>query len=103
MDEGWFALLMLLRQRHPCLDSKQALPGAPALSASALGVHDAPARPHPIDRTWFDGFLGTKTVAVQDLTLEQVGHGREVNVRMGTHVDALVGQELGRAHLVEED
>ena len=45
MDEGWFALLLLLRQRHPCLDPEQALPGAPTLSASALGVQmPRPAR-----------------------------------------------------------
>src|SRR5207237_6674831 len=43
------------------------------------------------------------TVAMKDLSLEQVGDRREIDVRMRTHVDALIGQKLGRAHLVEED
>ena len=103
MDECGVALLLLVRQRHPGLDPEQALPGPLALRACALRMHDAAAGPHPVDRTWLDGLLGAETVAVQDLAFEQVSDRRQVDVRVGTDVDALVGQELGRAHLVEED
>ena len=40
---------------------------------------------------------------MQDLALEQVGDSRQVDVWMGTHIDSLVCQELGRAHLIEKD
>src|SRR5215204_6223026 len=103
MDECWVALLLLLGQSHPGLDSKEALPSPPPLRAGALGMHDAAAGPHPVDGTRFDGLLGAETVPVQDLPLEEVSHSREIDVRVRTHVDALIRQELGRAHLVEED
>jgi hypothetical protein len=66
-------------------------------------MHDAAARAHPVHRRRLDRLLGPQAVAVQDLALEEVGHGGQVDVRMRAHVDALVGQELGRPHLVEED
>jgi len=66
-------------------------------------MHDATASPHPVDGTRFDGLLGTEAVAVQDVPLEQVSHSREIDVRVRTHVNTLIRQELGRAHLVEED
>ena len=70
MDECGVALLLLVRQRHPGLDSEQALPSPPALRAGALGMNDAAAGPHPVDGTGFDGLLGAETVPVQDLALE---------------------------------
>ena len=36
-------------------------------------------------------------------TVEQVGDGREADVRMRQHVDAAAGRQHGRPHLVEED
>src|SRR5829696_3214789 len=60
-------------------------------------------RPASSSRPLLDGLLGAETVAVKNLPLEQVSHRSKVDVRMGTHVDALVGEELGRAHLVEKD
>src|SRR5215203_588735 len=103
MHKGRVALLLLLRQRHPGLDAEKALSTTPPVRARALGMHDAAAGPHPVDRPWFDGPFGAQTVAVQDLTLKQVGDSCQVDVRMGTHIDSLVCQELGRAHLIEKD
>src|SRR5215203_2077845 len=65
-------------------------------------MHDAATGPHPVHGPWL-GLLGAETVAVKNLPLEQVSHRSKVDVWMGTHVDALVGEELGRAHLVEKD
>ena len=42
-------------------------------------------------------------VAVHDVAVEQVGHGGEPDMRVRAHVHALAGDELHRAHLVEED
>jgi len=39
---------------------------------------------------------------MQDLALEEVGHGREPDVRMGTHVEAVARCEPHRPHVVEE-
>ena len=46
---------------------------------------------------------GAQAVAMEHLALEQVGDGGEPDVRVRAHVDAVADQELGRAHLVEED
>jgi hypothetical protein len=40
---------------------------------------------------------------VQDLAVEQVGHGREADMRVRADVQPPPGQELARPHLVEED
>src|SRR4051794_36033004 len=103
MDESRVALLRLLWQSHPSLDSEQALAGAPSRRTGSLGMHDPAAGSHPVDGTRFDGLLGAETVAVQDLPLKQIGNSGEIDVRVRTHIDTLIGEELGRAHLVEEN
>ena len=103
VHERRLGLLLLGWQRHPGLDAEQALTRAAALGARALGMDDAAPGAHPVHRAGLDRLLGPQAVAVQDLALEQVGQRREVDVRVGAHVDALVGQELRRPHLVEED
>ena len=40
---------------------------------------------------------------MHDLAVEQVGDGGQPDMRMRAHVDAVADEELGRAHLVEED
>ena len=40
---------------------------------------------------------------MHDLAGEQIGDGREPDMRMRPHVDALAGAEFRRAHVVEED
>src|SRR4051794_1698726 len=57
MDECWVALLLLLGQSHPGLDSEQALPSPPPLRAGALGMNDAATGLHPVDGTGFDDRL----------------------------------------------
>ena len=42
-------------------------------------------------------------VAMHDAAVEQIGDGREPDVRMRAHVHAVAGDELHRPHLVEED
>jgi len=39
---------------------------------------------------------------VEDRTFEQVGHGRQANVRMRPHIVVVLGPLLGRAEVVEE-
>ena len=103
VHEGGIALLVALGQRHPGLDAEQLLPRALALGGGALGVDDAASRAHPVYRARLDGDVGAQRVPVVDLPLEQVGQRGKVDMRVRTHVNALIGQELGRAHLVEED
>ncbi|HEX6013795.1 MAG TPA: hypothetical protein VFY87_18760 [Geminicoccaceae bacterium] len=40
---------------------------------------------------------------MDDRAFEQVGHGREADVRVRSHVQALAGEQLHRPELVEED
>lgn len=103
MHEGWVGLLVLLGQGHPGLDAEELLARAQPLGRGALGMHDPAAGLHPVHRARLDRHVRAKAVAVMDLALEEIGQRREVDVRVRAHVDALVGQELGGAHLIEED
>ncbi len=54
----------------------------------SLRVRDTPARDHPVHFARLDRLLGANTVAVHDLAREQIGDGREPDVRMGSHIHA---------------
>ena len=64
-------------------------------------MHDAAPGPHPVDRAGLDRLLRAQGVPVQDLALEEVSQRGQVDVRLGTDVDALISQELRRAGLSE--
>jgi hypothetical protein len=51
-------------------------------------MHDAAPGSHPVDFAGADRLHTAEAVAVQDLAVEQVGHGREADVRMRPHVEA---------------
>src|SRR5262249_11670373 len=50
-----------------------------------------------------DGHRRPQVVAVHDLAVEQVGDGGEPDMGMRTYVHPGTDEELGRAHLIEED
>src|SRR5262245_42973408 len=58
--------------------------------------HEVHLARHDLERIAF-------AVAMHDLSVKQIGDGRESDMRMRPHVDALTRDELDRAHLVEED
>ncbi len=47
--------------------------------------------------------MESQAVAVQHLTVEEVGDGRQADVRVRPHVYALARFEFGGAHVVQED
>ena len=76
--------------------------GAP-LKPGALGMRDAAPGGHPVHLARTDGGEGAEAVAVLDFAVEQIGDGREPDMRMRAHVDAHAGLEFGRAHVIDED
>ena len=66
-------------------------------------MDDPPAGPHPVNRTRFNRLLGAQAVPVKDLAFEQVGDSCKIDVRMRTHIDALISKKFGWAHLVKEN
>ena len=64
---------------------------------------DAPPRGHQIHRPRRNLHGVAFAVAVHDAAVEQVGDGRQPNVRMRANVHTLPGHKLHRPHLVEED
>jgi len=68
-------------------------------------VGDAAACGHPVDLGRADILLDAQAVAVGDLAVEQIGQGRDADVRVRAHVDRLgdAGGHVHRAHVVEED
>ena len=77
--------------------------GLAGVGGRALGMGDAAAGGHQVQRAGRDGDLRAQAVAVHDLALEQVGRGGEADMRVRADVDALADDEVGRAHLVPED
>ena len=105
MDERRLALLFRLRQRHPGLDAVRPRTAVRVahLRRRALGVHDAASRHHPVHVARADHLLAAEAVAVHERAFEQVGDGREADVRVGPHVHALPRAEFGRTHVIEEN
>ena len=93
----------VFRQGNPCLDAEQAVAGAAGIVAGAFRMRHAAPRQHPVHLTGIDHLVGAQTVAVLKFALVQVGHSPQPDMRVRAHVDALIGQKLGRSHLVEKD
>jgi hypothetical protein len=83
--------LLRLRQPDPELQAVHPRAGFSQFRAGALGMHDAAPGGHPVDRAGLDRLQRSEAVAMHDLALEQVRHGREVDVRVRPHVEALPG------------
>src|SRR5262252_10706094 len=66
-------------------------------------MYNATSCRHPIHRAGADRHHRAKAVAVDDLAVEQVCDGSEVDVRMRADINALADAELGGPHLVEEN
>src|SRR5258705_551225 len=81
---------------------ERAAPPAP----SPPPPKNAPPSPpggHPVHGPGGYGGHAAEAVAMHDLAVEQVGHGRKPDMRVRAHVDALAGAEFRRSHMVEED
>ena len=66
-------------------------------------MDDARTGRHPADFTGAEGLHLTETVPVNDLPIDQVGHGRKADMGMRSHVETLARIEHRGTHLVEED
>jgi hypothetical protein len=101
--EGRLAALVLERQRDPRLYPVQLRTRGPQVVGAALRVRDAAARGHPVHRARLYALHGAEAVAVHERAFEEIGHGREPDVRMRPHVHAAARRELRRPHVIEED
>ena len=101
--EGGRAFGLGRRQGHPALQAVQPLPVAAVFGRAALAVHDAAAGRHPVHREWLDVLHRAERIAMADAAFEQVGDGREADVRMRPHLHALAGRQRHRPEMVEED
>src|SRR5210317_2182184 len=102
MGKPGLAFFLRQRQGHPRLYTVQARQ-AVDIVAAALRVHDSPPRGHQVDRTGADRQLVTQAVAMDDLAFEQVGNGRQADVRVRAHLQALTRWKLGRSEVIEKD
>ncbi len=103
MLESRIDLFLVLRQREPGLDAVEDRPARALVGGGALGVADALAGGHQIDRAGLDPLHRPDAVAMLERALEQVGDGGEVDVGVRADVHALVDAKPRRAHLIEED
>ncbi|MNC36596.1 hypothetical protein D3C75_851250 [compost metagenome] len=104
VGEGGRHLFQFGRQGDPGLHAVHG----PALRllqrVGAFGMDDAGPGGHPVDLAGTDGLGIAQIVPVHDLALEQIGQGRQADVRMRPHVYGVgARRELGRPHLVQED
>ena len=104
VPEARLHFLAPVGQRHPGLDTIE--PAAlRAQLLEALGMRDAAAGSHPVDLAGAHRLLRTDTVAVHDLACEQIGDGRQADVRMRTHIGLArqTGRKVLGAHTIEKD
>ena len=90
------------RQAQPQLQTVQPVVMYLDRVPLAFRMHDAPARDHQVDLPRLDHEFVAERIAVQHFTLEQVGNGRQVDVRMRPYIDPLSGWKYGRSHVIEE-
>jgi hypothetical protein len=105
MHKSRVDFLMLLRQRHPCLNAFNPRPGLAQRAFETLRMADARPGDHPIDLTWPDALLHAGAVAMHDLPVEQIRESRQAYVRMRPHVSAARRSidEVRGAHVIEEN
>jgi hypothetical protein len=65
-------------------------------------MHDALSCSHPVDVPRTNRLIRPQTVAVIDLALKEIGHGREADVRVRAHVHTFAGAKNCGAHMVEK-
>jgi hypothetical protein len=73
------------------------------LGRRALGMGDAASGGHQVHGAGRDLERVAFAVAMHDAAVEQIGDGRQPDVRMRAHVHAPPRHELHRPHLIEED
>ncbi len=103
MEEGRVHFLDRRRQGQPQLQPVEAARRIQRVGVFAFGMDDAVTGDHQVDVAGRDHRRGAERIAVHDVAFEQVGHGRQVDVRMRADIDALARAEVGRPHMVEED
>jgi len=96
-------VLQRFRQRDPELQAVAAVRAADQLLRRPLRVDDAAPGRHPVDRPRLDPLDDAGRVAVDDRAFEQVGERRQPDVRMRADVVVLVGGDVDRPEVVEED
>ena len=102
VGEGRLDLLLRLRQCGPQLNPVVHISRVRQMLRSALRMHDAAARRHPVDGTGLDQLFAAQTVAVHHRALEQIGHRGQADMRMRAHVDLRFRLDRNRAEMIEE-
>ncbi len=64
--------------------------------------HTAPGD-HPVQFAGTDDLVCPGAVPVMEVAAIEIGDGAKTDMRMRPNINALAGQELGRAGLIEED
>ena len=82
MVEGRRIVLVPVGQRDPGLDAVQPGGALEAARRGALGMHDAASGGHPVHVAGMDLLAEAQAVAMQDLAIEEIGDGRERDVRV---------------------
>jgi hypothetical protein len=73
------------------------------MSGGSFGMHNAATGDHPVDCARPNRLYGPKTVAMNDLAVEQVGDRGQTNVWVRTHIQAGAGAQYCRPHLIEKN
>src|SRR2546430_6678014 len=102
MRKTGLPLFQGLRHARPELQPVRAPAHAAQLRWRALRVRNAAARSHPIDGAGLDRLYGADAVAMNDASLEEIGHGRQPDMRVRTDIVVPEGLELLGTEMIEE-
>jgi hypothetical protein len=94
---------MRLGQGDPGLQAMHVLAGFPFRCRGPLRMDDAVPGGHPVHGARANDKVGAEGVPVFNRAFEQVGDGRQADMRMRAYVEAFAGGIFHRAEMIEEN
>jgi hypothetical protein len=94
--------LMFFRKTVPKLQPMNAVTMLAQCIWSTFGVGNARAGDHQVDCPGFYALDVANAIFMKNFTLEEIGHGGQVDVRVGRNIEALANLEIMRTHVIEK-
>jgi hypothetical protein len=94
--------LVFFRKTVPKLQPMNAMTILAQCIRSTFGVGNARAGNHQVDCTGRYALDAANAIFMNNFPFEEIGHGGQVNMRVGRNIETLAGLEIMRAHVIEK-
>lgn len=97
------SFLLFFGKTVPELQAMHAMTGLAQCIRSAFGVGNARTGNHQVDRSGCYVLNVANAVFMKNFPLEEIGHGGQIDMRVGRNIEALAGLEIMRTHVIEKE